>query len=476
MSTINQTTSVSETSNWKALFKGGNGIKATALALGVMLHATNIYLATTVMPSIIQDIGGLAYYAWNTTLFVVASIIGSVVSANRLAVLGPRRAYQFAIILFFLGSLLCTCASSMYMLLVGRFIQGLGGGLLFALSYAMVRIVFDKILWSRAMALISGMWGIAAFSGPFIGGLFAENNQWRWAFGTLLLICIVIFTISTLILPLQRSKKNPPIIPYFKLTLLVSAALSVSIGSIFESIVINILGVGIALLFLYILIVAEKKSTVRLLPTGAYNLSSPLGATYAVMTLLTIGTSIEIFVPYFAQVISGYSPLQSGYLTVLIAFGWTFSSLLFSGIKTSSIAKIIRLGTILMLVGLVGLTWLAGTNNNPSTLFLFLNCLFLFLVGVGIGLGWPHLLTNVFAMAPEGEEELTSTSVTTVQLMATAFGASLAGLVSNMGGINEPGGIIGAQSASLLLYGVFSIAPLLGITILFKKKQINSIL
>ncbi|WP_400262863.1 hypothetical protein ACFX5U_07045 [Sphingobacterium sp. SG20118] len=64
MSTINQTTSVSETSNWKALFKGGNGIKATALALGVMLHATNIYLATTVMPSIIQDIGGLAYYAW----------------------------------------------------------------------------------------------------------------------------------------------------------------------------------------------------------------------------------------------------------------------------------------------------------------------------------------------------------------------------------------------------------------------------
>ena len=212
MSTINQTTSVSETSNWKALFKGGNGIKATALALGVMLHATNIYLATTVMPSIIQDIGGLAYYAWNTTLFVVASIIGSVVSANRLAVLGPRRAYQFAIILFFLGSLICTRASSMYILLVGRFIQGLGGGLLFALSYAMVRIVFDKILWSRAMALISGMWGIAAFSGPFIGGLFAENNQWRWAFGTLLLICIVIFTISTLILPLQRSKKNPPII------------------------------------------------------------------------------------------------------------------------------------------------------------------------------------------------------------------------------------------------------------------------
>lgn len=471
MSTINQNIPSAETANWKALFSDGNGIKAIALALGVMLHATNIYLATTVMPSIIKEIGGLEYYAWNTTLFVVASIIGSVVSANRLAVLGPQKAYQFAIVLFFLGSLLCTYAPSMYVLLMGRFIQGLGGGLLFALSYAMVRIVFEKTLWSRAMALISGMWGIAAFSGPFIGGLFAENNQWRWAFGTLLLICIAIFIISTLILPVQKSNNKAPLVPYSKLVLLVLAALSVSVGSVFESIAANVLGVVLALLLLYILIVAEKKSTVRLLPTGAYKLSSPLGATYAIMTLLTIATSIEIFVPYLAQVINGFSPLQSGYLTVLIAFGWTFSSLLFSGVKGNSIVKVIRLGTILMLVGLVGLTWISSTDNHPETLLLFLNCLFLFLIGVGIGMGWPHLLTSIFALAPAGEEELASASVTTVQLMATAFGASIAGLVSNMGGITKPGGVIGAQNASLLLYGVFSIAPLLAIAILFKKSK-----
>lgn len=469
MSSTHQKKSFPETATWKALFTGSNGIKAIALALGVMLHATNIYLATTVMPSIIKEIGGLEYYAWNTTLFVVASIIGSVISANRLALLGPRKAYQLAIILFFLGSLVCAYAPSMYALLIGRFIQGLGGGLLFALSYAMVRIVFDKILWSRAMALISGMWGIAAFSGPFIGGLFAENNQWRWAFGTLLLISIAIFIISSIILPADRSKSKVPLIPYLKLILLVLAALSVSVGSIFENILANLLGVIFALILLYILIITEKKSKVRLLPTGAYNLSSPLGATYAVMTLLTIATSIEIFVPYFAQVINGFSPLESGYLTVLIALGWTFSSLLFSGVKGKSVAKIIRLGTLLMVIGLIGLTWITGTKNHAATFSLFLNCLFLFLIGVGIGMGWPHLLTSVFARAPAGEEELASASVTTVQLMATAFGASIAGLVSNMGGITEPGGVIGAQNASLLLYGIFSVAPLLALVILLKR-------
>ena len=72
-----------QNAGWGALFSNGNGLKATVLALGVMLHATNVYLATTIMPSIIKEIGGLEYYTWNTTIFVVASVIGSVISANQ---------------------------------------------------------------------------------------------------------------------------------------------------------------------------------------------------------------------------------------------------------------------------------------------------------------------------------------------------------------------------------------------------------
>lgn len=454
--------------SWGALFANGNGLKASALALGVMLHATNVYLATTVMPSIIREIGGLAYYAWNTTLFVVASVIGSVISANRLATLGPRKAYQYAILLFAVGSLLCTLAPSMQVLLLGRFVQGLGGGLLFALSYAMVRIVFEERLWSRAMALISGMWGIAAFSGPLIGGLFAEQGQWRWAFGVLILICVVIFGISSLILPVKERDEAAPQVPYVKLILLVAASLAVSIGSLSTALLMNLLGLFVALSLLAFLVRLEGQQGIRLLPTGAYQMSKSLGATYAVMTLLTLATAIEIFVPYFAQVVYGFSPLQSGYLTVLIAFGWTFSSLLFSGVAANTVRRIIGIGIVLMFIGLLGLTWVA--LQGDAQLYLILHGIFLFMLGVGIGMGWPHLLTRVFSLAPKGEEALTSASVTTVQLMATTFGAALAGLVANMGGINQPGGFVGAEQASILLYGVFTVAPFLALLIHFLKK------
>ena len=81
---------------WTSLFSGTNTVRALALAGGVALQAINIYIATTILPSVVADIGGLDYYAWNTTLFVVASIVASALSARFLRRSGPRGAYVLA--------------------------------------------------------------------------------------------------------------------------------------------------------------------------------------------------------------------------------------------------------------------------------------------------------------------------------------------------------------------------------------------
>jgi hypothetical protein len=75
---------------WSDLLSGSNGWRALGRAGGVALHATNVYVATTILPSVVHDIGGLDLYAWNTTLFVVASILGSVLPVRLLAALGAR--------------------------------------------------------------------------------------------------------------------------------------------------------------------------------------------------------------------------------------------------------------------------------------------------------------------------------------------------------------------------------------------------
>jgi hypothetical protein len=87
-------------------------------------------------------------------------------------------------------------------------------------------------------------------------------------------------------------------------------------------------------------------------------------------------------------------------------------------------------------------------------------------VGFGIGLAWPHLLTKVFNAAPQGEETLTSSSITTVQLYSAAVTAALAGVITNSAGLADPGGIAGAQQAARWLFAAFAVAPALALLLM----------
>jgi predicted MFS family arabinose efflux permease len=84
-------------------------------------------------------------------------------------------------------------------------------------------------------------------------------------------------------------------------------------------------------------------------------------------------------------------------------------------------------------------------------------------VGLGVGIGWPHLLTRVLQVAPANEQELASAAITVVQLFATALGAAVAGMVTNLAGLSEPGGVAGTSHAAFWLFTVFAAAPAIGL-------------
>src|SRR5690606_25579857 len=116
----------SATAGWGELFAGRNAIRALTLVGGVALHAINVFIATTILPTVVRDIGGMDYYAWNTALFVTASILGSALVPNLLSRTGPRHAYLLAAAIFAAGTLACGFAPSMPAMLAGRVVQGLG--------------------------------------------------------------------------------------------------------------------------------------------------------------------------------------------------------------------------------------------------------------------------------------------------------------------------------------------------------------
>ncbi|WP_051131278.1 hypothetical protein [Pseudaminobacter salicylatoxidans] len=76
--------------SWSSLFRGENGVTTLVLIQGVVLHAINVFIATALLPTAVNDIGGMSFYAWNTTGFIVASIIAAVIAASFLERLSPQ--------------------------------------------------------------------------------------------------------------------------------------------------------------------------------------------------------------------------------------------------------------------------------------------------------------------------------------------------------------------------------------------------
>lgn len=448
----------SRSGGWGELLSGRNGLRSLALAGGVALHAINVYMVTTILPSAVRDIGGLAYYAWNMTLFVAASIFGSAITPRLLSVTGPRRALLWAIAIFALGSAACAVAPTMPWMLAGRSVQGLGGGLLLGLSYSCVRLLFEERLWSRAMVLVSSMWGVATLAGPAIGGVFAQAGYWRGAFWSMLpLSAGLAWLVMTQVSATQQGGTRTAAAPFGKIALLVITVLLVSVGSLSPSwqwnLAATVAGVGLTV----IIARADRHATRRLLPEGSYEPGSALASLYACIALLSIGVCTEIYIPYFLQTIHEQTPLIAGYWMVLMSAGWTLGSFLSSGRRKPLADRLIAIGPWVSAGGLVALGFLMPAGSGGGIVWAMV--LPLVLVGVGIGLCWPNMLTRVFKAAPQGQENIASAAITTLQLYAIAVGSSMAGLVANLAGLADPGGVEGARQAAYALFLVFALAP-----------------
>lgn len=425
---------------------------------GIMLHAVETYITATLMPSIVRDIGGLELFAWATTIYVAASVLGSTFVAVRPESVTLNRCYVFGAVLFGIGSLVCTIAPTMEIVLAGRAIQGLGAGFLVALGYAFIRYVYPEPLWSTASTLYAAVWGIATFLGPTIGGIFAAGSAWREAFALLVPLSVIMAFVAPRLLPSGEGERVTTKTPFVQIVLLVTAVLLLSFASSVAAPALRGILAGAAVLGVIAAITIERHAQARLLPVGTISVGSPLARVYLMMLMLLVTICSDVYIPYFLQVLHGVTPLVSGYLVALLALGWTAAAFLTASLSGRRANRVILIGAVLETLATAALVFtLARHNPGSGLLLLALSTVFTFLMGFGIGMGWAHLVTHVMRLAPAGETDKASAAITTMQALGAAFGAALAGIIVNSTGLLQPGGIDGAVTAARWLYALLAL-------------------
>lgn len=439
-------------STWRELLGRDNRAPMVVMAGGVALFAINVYLTTSLLPSAVADIGGQDLYAWTMTVFLVVSVISSMLVSRWLAGFGARRSYVWAFALFAAGTVVAGASPTMTVMLVGRALQGFGAGLLGGLGFAVVRLVLAPHLWQRSIALMSAMWGVGNFVGPVVGGFFAQIHFWRGAFGLLTLLALALIAMTLRALPVRRTSGEPAAaVPWMSLALLTTAVGAISVASLVHGIATWTL-LAFAVLAGLGFVGWERRASSRVLPETTYRGRSPLRWIYLAILVLAAVSTLETFLPLFGQRIGGLGPLAAGFLGAALSWGWTVASISASGIESERGRRAVRIcGPLLLGSGLILYGLLQMRDPAPGVIVAWYAALFV--GGCGIGMAMAHWFTAGLRVTDdEAEAAQASAGLNTSQLIANACGSALAGLLVALGGPD----IVG--SARVLSFGFAALA------------------
>ncbi|MEQ8585421.1 MAG: MFS transporter [Thalassobaculaceae bacterium] len=416
---------------WSELLGPDYRIPTIMIGLGILLNAINFFVFSALAPSVVQDIGGLELLPWATTLYVVSSIVSSAAGGLVRARIGSRRALTISIIGFAAGSAAIGLAPTMPWLLAARVLQGLGAGLLLANSHGLIRDLYPPKSWARLFAAVSGTWGIAALSGPMIGGIFAELNDWRWGFFTMVPVSAVFLILVLRSVTDRDHEDKGGLTPVFRLALIGLAALLVGATGKGADAQQELALTAAALAALVAAVVWERRSSAPIFPRDMFRPSTPLGAGACFFFFVSMGTvATGVYGPYFLQLLHGVPPLAAGYTVTIQSVSWTTAAIVLSGLAGVRARTAIIAGPIITATGCVGTVLFLPQGPLP------LAVLSIAVLGFGIGTAWGHVAKRVFDAAGEADRDRVGTTMPTMQSLGMAFGAAAVGVVGDRVGLS----------------------------------------
>jgi len=362
----------------------------TGILLAMFLAALNQTIVATALPTIGRDLADFENLSWTVTAYLLTSTVVASLYGKLSDIHGRRTWMLAAIGIFVVGSAICALAPNMLVLVLGRGLQGLGGGGIMPLSQVIIADVSAPRERGRYQAIIGIVWVGAGVGGPVVGGFLAEHAHWSLIFwinvplgiaaawltnaalqrlprnerwhqldiaGATLMMCGAIALLLALTWGGTRYPwASPPIVGLFALAVAFTAAFRWRIGRALEP---------------YLPLPILRNPVVLM---GAATSACAVGA--------SIG--LTVFMPFYYQLVHKLSVSESGLALIPIAVMTTPGSIM-AGRAMMYLRHYKRISIVCMALAIAATAWIAWHPLSPPWIAMAA----LALIGTGVGSVFP---------------------------------------------------------------------------------------
>jgi DHA2 family methylenomycin A resistance protein-like MFS transporter len=405
-----------------------------AMCLAYFMVILDNTIVNVALPALHHDLGasvtGLQWVVDGYLVMLAAGLLTGGALADRF---GARLVFQAGLGVFVVASLGCGLAPNTTILVIARLLQGVGAALSVPASLALLRVAFpDPSARARAIGIWGGIAGLAAATGPILGGVLVSEVSWRLVFFVNVPIGVAAMWLTAVRVPVAEGRPGrldpaAQVIGVLALAGLAFALIEGGHNGLTGPVI------GAAALFVvaaaaFVLVerrVAEPMVPLRLFRHAGFSGGSVVGL------LINLGFYGELFVLnlYFQQVLH-FSALLAGVALLpqmaVVAAGSALSGRFTA--RTGGPRATMLIGLVVGGIGLLGLVLAQPSGGYPLLL------LPLIAAGFGMSFTMPAATTAVVESAPDGRAGLASGVVNAARQVGGVVGIALLGaLVSGTG-------------------------------------------
>jgi MFS family permease len=418
------------------------------LTLVVAATAFEALAVATILPTTVRELGGLAYYGWTFSAFMLANLVGISIGGSESDRVGLARLFVAGTLLFCGGLVVSGFARAMLVIVAGRVLQGCGAGLLSTVAYAAIAQAYAVELQPRVLATFSSAWVVPGLVGPGLASVVAEHVGWRWVFLGLVPLPLLAALLALPALRTLRPAAEPAahsgqIFRALQLGVGASAALTgVGLHDWRLALLLVLVGGGVAI-----------RALRRLLPAGTLVARRGLPAAIASMALITFAFfGTEAFVPLALSHVRHAPVLLSGLSLTAAALTWTAGAWMPVRLAGRVGRRAIVIGGLLILAaGILGVFALLAARVPVAYAVLAWA-----IAGFGMGLAFTTTSAAILEAAAPGEAGMASASLQLAQVLGAALATGVGGAVVAASFAGDPP-VVGIGAVDLIMVAAASL-------------------